>query len=75
MDIPAKYGQKLYPLTHFLGYRPEHSQGRTRFLPEYRDKPWVKKAENVLHTGIATWVGLVLLGVFVQMLERDKGKG
>lgn len=67
MDIPPTIGQKLYPLSHLLGYRPSYPTNdheRTRFLPHIRDKPHWKKAENILQTAIATWVGLVLLGEF-----------
>lgn len=62
MDIPRKWGDKFYPATHLIGYRPERYEKRTRFLPGMRDRPYVKKAENIVQTAIATWVGLVFLG-------------
>lgn len=66
MDIPRPFGQKYYPLTHIIGFRPEYNENRTRFLPKFRTKAWVRRTENIMQTAVATWVGLVFLALLAR---------
>ncbi|GHJ84845.1 hypothetical protein NliqN6_1247 [Naganishia liquefaciens] len=63
MDIPHHIGEKFYPFSHFIGYRPATFNDRTRFLPQYRDKPWVKKTENVILTFLGAWTALTFIAL------------
>lgn len=62
MDIPHHIGQKYYPFSHFIGYRPADYGQRTVFMAKFRDRAWVKKTENVLLSVFGAWVALTLLG-------------
>lgn len=62
MDIPHHIGQKFYPFSHFIGYRPADIGQRTVFWPTFRNQAWVKKAENVILSVFGAWVALTLLG-------------
>lgn len=63
MDIPENIGRKLYPASHFIGYRlPEKDPSRTLVLASIRDRPWGKKMENIIQSVVGAFVGLILLG-------------
>jgi hypothetical protein len=63
MDIPHHIGEKLYPFSHIIGYRPANfNSDRTRFMPGFRDKAWVKKAENCMLTFLGAWGALTFIG-------------
>jgi hypothetical protein len=52
MDIPPSLGQRLYPFSHFLGYRahPTYKRGQAKVFKSLRSEPWVVKAENIFQT-------------------------
>jgi hypothetical protein len=67
MDIPHHIGEKLYPFSHIIGYRPaNYNSDRTRFMPGFRDKPWVKKTENCMLTFLGAWGALTFIGELKQ---------
>lgn len=33
-------------------------------MPQYRDKPWIKKTENVILTFLGAWAALTFIGEF-----------
>lgn len=64
MDIPDRIGRKFYPFSRFIGYRPGDSAQQPIFMAKFRNKPWVKKTENIIQTLVGAWVALTLLGEF-----------
>jgi hypothetical protein len=69
MDIPHHIGQKFYPFSHFIGYRPADYAQRTIFMSKFRERAWVKKTENVLLSVVGAWVALTLLGKHSKFLH------
>jgi len=64
-DIPPWIGEPLYPMTHFIGYRPLHVDvdSEPRLFRGWRVGPYVEKAETVAHTFVASWVSIVFLAL------------
>lgn len=63
MDIPDRIGRKLYPFSRFIGYRPGEYTQQPIYMSKFRNKPWVKKTENVIQTAVGAWVALTLLAL------------
>ncbi|KZO96306.1 hypothetical protein CALVIDRAFT_537475 [Calocera viscosa TUFC12733] len=63
-DIPPWFGERFYPLTHFIGYRRRNVEPREPlFFKTVRASKWAGQVELVAHTFIATWVSIVFLAL------------
>jgi hypothetical protein len=65
MDIPPSFGNAIYPVSYFLGYRKSHpkdEQDPLLVAKGLRSGGLMRKVEYWAHTLVAAYVGLILVG-------------
>lgn len=65
MDIPPSLGNAIYPVSYFLGYRKSHpkdEQDPLLVAKGLRSGGLMRKVEYWVHTLVAAYVGLILVG-------------
>ncbi|KAG7527202.1 hypothetical protein FFLO_07169 [Filobasidium floriforme] len=66
MDIPPSIGNATYPISYFLGYRKSHpkdEQDPLLIAKGLRSGGLMRKVEYWVHTLVAAYVGLILVGL------------
>ena len=78
MDIPPAFGNAIYPVSYFLGYRKSHPKDEEDPLlvaKSVRSGSLMRKVEYWVHTLIAAYVGLILVGEIRLSSEQTERNG
>jgi hypothetical protein len=65
MDIPPAFGNAIYPVSYFLGYRkshPKEEEDPLLIAKNVRSGSMMRKVEYWVHTLVASYIGLILIG-------------